>query len=82
MAMEMTSEEIISEFPEQSISLELREQLKEMLYRADLVKFAKYQPLTQEHETSLAHAYNFVRSTYREEGKTEIKTPSPEVVAS
>lgn len=80
MAMEMTSDEIIDGFNGQTISADLKEQLKEMLYHADLVKFAKYQPVAQEHETSLAHAYNFVRSTYEDKESAEVRTASEEVV--
>jgi hypothetical protein len=81
MAMEMTSDEILTGFSGQTLSHELQGQLKEMLYRADLVKFAKYQPLALEHENSLAHAYNFVRSTYKGKDETEVKAPAEELVA-
>ncbi len=81
MAMEITSDEILDGFSGQAISSEFVAQLKEILYRADLVKFAKYQPLAQEHEVSLTHAYNFVRSTYQDNNETEVRTPAEEMVA-
>ena len=81
MAMEITSDEILDGFSGQALPSELLAQLKEILYRADLVKFAKYQPLAQEHENSLAHAYNFVQSTYQDKDDTEVRVPAEEIVA-
>jgi hypothetical protein len=65
MAMEMTSYEILAAAPLAALSREAKDQLAEILLRADLVKFAKFQPLPEEHEKSLALARHFVESTWR-----------------
>ena len=65
MAMEMTSDEILESSPVAMLSKDANEKLRDMLLRADLVKFAKYQPIQNEHEASLADAYAFVESTWR-----------------
>ncbi len=50
------------------------EQLKEILERADLVKFAKFQALPDENERSLAYAYQIVEKTMPiEKDETENK---------
>ena len=67
-ALELTSDEILSSPPMRLLTKEAREALKEILMRADLVKFAKYQPLPEEHETSLRLATGFVESTRVREG--------------
>ncbi len=75
LAMEMTSEEILAsdvvrQLPREDVSL-----LREVLLRADLVKFAKYQPVQAEHEAAMAGAVSFVEHTHRrakEEPKAEV----------
>lgn len=63
-ALEQVSYEIINDcesnndIPPASV-----QQLKQMLHLADLVKFAKWQPLPDENDTSLKNAYLFVEST-------------------
>jgi len=71
-AMESTSDEILQSFANLMIDKEIKESLKEILYRADLVKFAKFLPLAEENEASMALAFKFVESTWKEqEQKTE-----------
>ncbi len=63
-AMESTTSEIIDELtglPE--IPRESLEKLRQILVLADLVKFAKSQPLPAEHESSLVSGVAFVRET-------------------
>jgi len=75
-AMESTTEEIIQSFrranPEDQM---LDEILKELLELADLVKFAREDPLPVDNQTNLNNAYIFVQKTYplfyREEEKNE-----------
>ncbi|MEI8084747.1 MAG: hypothetical protein WCG93_00895 [Paludibacter sp.] len=68
--MEMTSIEILEHLGDLR-----REQktayfaLKQMLQLADLVKFAKWNPTPDEHESSLTNAYSFVNLTKVEEVK-------------
>ena len=69
--MEMTSEEILSHlnflrFEQKSAYTSL----KNILHLADLVKFAKWNALIDEHELSLNNAYLFVNQTKKEEPET------------
>jgi len=64
-AMESTTEEILRAFdranPEDDL---LDEILRELLELADLVKFAKEDPLPVDNQTNLNNAYIFVQKTY------------------
>lgn len=62
-AMEMTTEEILTVAALRMFPAKVRDNLVEILYRADLVKFAKFQPLPEEHESSFDAALAFVEST-------------------
>jgi len=66
-AMEQTTDEIMDAFQ----SVDLREvksidNLKQILQTADLVKFAKYEPLPDENDLSMINAYFFVNQTKQE----------------
>ncbi len=70
-AMEFTTEEILNSFlqkkgliPDKSFN-----DLKSILSLADLVKFAKYEPLPDDHNLTLMNAYFFVNDTKQEENK-------------
>lgn len=66
-APEMTSDEtlnIIKGFTDTESSYS---SLEQVLKLSDLVKFAKYKPLTNENDLSLVNAYLFVNQTKREE---------------
>lgn len=67
MALEQTSDEILSAGPIASLPKESSSALRTMLVRADLVKFAKYLPPAEEHDASLASAKAFVESTIARE---------------
>ncbi len=76
-SMEMTSDEIL----EQLRGLKLEQKatylgLEQILKLADLVKFAKWDAMPDEHELSLLNAYSFVNQTKVEEPKPlyEVKT--------
>ena len=64
-AMESTTEEILTAFrranPEDNL---LDDILKELLELADLVKFAREDPLPVDNQTNLNNAYIFVQKTY------------------
>jgi hypothetical protein len=84
-AMEMTSDEILGGL--QSTGFEdnnLTERLRNVFYRADLVKFAKAEPLPDENESSMLDCYLFVNNTKLEvaedTGKKEdsVDTPTDE----
>jgi len=73
-AMESTTEEILQAFrrssPEDSL---LDEILQELLQLADLVKFAKEDPLPVHNQTNLNNAYIFVQKTYPHFYREEVK---------
>jgi len=75
-AMEQTSDEIISSFVHSNlINSTSLNSLKQILYLADLVKFAKLDPLADENDLSFKNAFNFVESTKAVE-KIEIQEQS------
>ena len=63
--MEQTSEEIIKSFTKDKSLLDEKtfENLKRILFNADLVKFAKYEPLPDENNLVLVDSYFFVNNT-------------------
>ena len=64
MALESTTDEILEDLSgTNEIPAASREKLLQILTLADLVKFAKAQPLPDEHERSLQYAIDFVNST-------------------
>ncbi len=60
---ESTTSEILQEVAGIEISETNRQQLREILERADLAKFAKFTPLPNENDQSLQYAYQIVEST-------------------
>ncbi len=63
LAMEMTSDEILGADAIRQLPKEDTALLRDILPRADLVKFAKYQPVQSEHEAAMAGAVSFVERT-------------------
>jgi HD superfamily phosphohydrolase YqeK len=61
--MEFTSDEIIDAVNNTSANFQAKDKLKQMLFLADMVKFAKMKPTALEHDQSLNHATDFVRET-------------------
>ncbi len=72
-AMESTTDEIYNNLKEiDSLKTEWVSELKDMLSLADLVKFAKAEPLPDENENAWQIAYKFIENTYiRPEPDTE-----------
>lgn len=66
-AMEQTTDEILFGFRNAAVDEESKRKLKQVLMLADLVKFAKEQPLAEENEMSMSNVYDFVNGTKREE---------------
>ena len=65
MAMESTTGEILEDLEEKTgILKEYRTTLGDILSMADLVKFAKYLPLPEDHEHSLEYAVDFINKTF------------------
>ena len=62
-AMEMVSAEIMEEMAKKSIPAEAYNQLKDLLQTADLVKFAKWDPLPNDHSRCFDEAKSFVVTT-------------------
>ncbi len=62
-ALEMTTTEIMTALPGSVEDDSLREKLRHILEQADLVKFARFQPLDADQETALQAAFHFVERT-------------------
>ncbi|WP_228098960.1 hypothetical protein [Pedobacter sp. MC2016-24] len=62
-AMEQTSDEILSGLRHLEISDQSRNSLRQILILADLVKFAKAEPLHTDNEQSMDHAISFITQT-------------------
>ncbi|NNC95547.1 MAG: hypothetical protein HKN92_08290 [Chitinophagales bacterium] len=63
LALESTTDEILSNLKHELISIDDMEKLEKVLRLSDLVKFAKVKPLPDEHSASLVQMREFVRST-------------------
>lgn len=66
-AIEQTTDETLKLFGNNLIAETQKEKLKYMLQLADMVKFAKVEPIAPENEQALANAYDFVNSTVPKE---------------
>ncbi|MDR1698618.1 MAG: hypothetical protein LBR75_02180, partial [Prevotellaceae bacterium] len=74
-AMEMTSDEILENLHHQvQIEQSAEKSLQQILRLADLVKFAKWKPASDEHDLSLKNAFAFVRETMLQIMQEETKT--------
>lgn len=62
-AMEFTTDETLQHFRGNLVNEGAKEKLKYLLQLADMVKFAKAQPLAHENEQSLSNAYSFIELT-------------------
>ena len=82
MAMEKTTDEIMVELKYDTVKLDEKsyKQLKEILELADLVKFAKFIPIEDDNQMSLANAYFFVNQTKIEEKTSEVEEDKDEEV--
>jgi hypothetical protein len=63
MSLEKTTDETMGDLRRFSVAHSILEQTESILRRADLVKFAKYQPLIPEHEEMLTIAFDIVDRT-------------------
>jgi hypothetical protein len=80
MALESTTDEIMTAFRSQVIDPESKNKLQQLLQLSDLVKFAKLEPIESEHNMTLQNAFDFVNGTKREEVITlpeDTKTANP-----
>lgn len=75
-ALEMTTDEIASAVRQAPVNAEARNKMLATLTLADLVKFAKEQPLPMENDASLNHCIEFVRETR----PPKMNAPEPAVV--
>lgn len=71
-AMEETTREILKEFQGRNIQNVDYEILEQLLNLADLVKFAKGQPLPDENITHMDNAYAFIRNTKQQPADEDI----------
>ena len=79
--MEMITDEIMSSQVIQHLEKSLSGSLREILTLADLVKFAKLQPLAEENDKSLLQARTFVESTWKQNAETAKEQLTEEVNA-
>jgi len=70
-AMEMVSSEIIAALSSLAIPAETTRKLEQVLRLADMVKFAKSNPLADESSASYQHIVDFVQATKQEKEPTE-----------
>jgi hypothetical protein len=85
-ALEETSFEILSEIRNQQLNKDIYQLLQGFLNLCDLVKFAKYIPGQEEHDTSAETARRFIEETkiemiMMEDVQTTVKSESETVVA-
>ena len=82
-ALEQTTDEILFGFRNVAIDDESKRKLKQLLILADLVKFAKEQPLPNENEMSMTNSYDFINGTKQdysgEEDKSKEKKVNPDI---
>ena len=74
-ALEMTSSEIINKLLE-SKDKEAIDDLKELFVTADLVKFAKHNPLMNENDANLLNAMDFINETKEKEDENAKPQPT------
>ncbi len=67
LALESTTDEILSIMRSQVIDAASSDRMKQILVLSDFVKFAKLIPVEQEHLLTLNNAFDFVNGTKREE---------------
>lgn len=79
MAMEMTSEDILSQLQGFMGDRQRVAELKSILEVADLVKFARFQPEERTHEHVLATAIDWVRHTIEQQAETSNKASERKV---
>ncbi len=72
-ALEQTTFEILQNLKYTSIDVELKNKLQELLFLADIVKFAKGKPLPTENDKSIDIAFEFVNNTRKIEVTKEEK---------
>lgn len=63
LALESTTDEILQDLKQKDFNTDLKDNLKEMLQLADLVKFAKAEPPVERHEQLMQFAEEFVLKT-------------------
>ncbi|RLD53765.1 MAG: hypothetical protein DRJ05_15910 [Bacteroidetes bacterium] len=63
MAMELTSDEIMELLKNTQINQQAQERVRQVFQLADMVKFAKQQPLPLEHDSSLNQAIDFIKES-------------------
>lgn len=80
IAMEMTTGEIMQAVRNMNFESSAAEKLSHTLTIADMVKFAKVQPLPGENELSMQQAYEFINAT--KEMKKEVTEPNTQPAAA
>lgn len=76
-AMEMVSNEILAALQEKSVIEEEIKRVNKMFVMADLVKFAKWNPLPSEHHLAFQFGKQFVENTAKTESSVEQNENNP-----
>jgi len=76
IAMEMTTDEIMESLTYTQAASADREKLGQLLLMADMVKFAKSNPLASEHQMNMSRASGFVRDTRQLEDLPGVGNPA------
>jgi len=72
-AMEQTTDEILRSTRSLHLPDELRQQLRQVLFLSDLVKFAKEIPIATENEMSMNNAFSFIDQTKQYEDSKDME---------
>jgi hypothetical protein len=75
-APEMTTDEIIVALKRKDISETMKQKLREILVLSDLVKFAKENPMPNDHEFCFSASVDFIKETAEREVKQEVAAPA------
>lgn len=71
-ALEMTTPEIIDNLKSRSVTLDVVDKAEEFLNNADMVKFAKFQPMPTVNEAMMKEAYFIVDNTKNRAAESEL----------
>ncbi|MDD5507250.1 MAG: hypothetical protein PHD25_02845, partial [Bacteroidales bacterium] len=80
-ATEMVTHEILESIEKTPVGPSIRLKLRETLELADLVKFAKENPLPDEHERSLNQAVDFVKESVRTTDETPAEATDSQMIS-
>ena len=81
-ALESTTDEIMDGIAATAITAKMKEELRQLLQTADLVKFAKANPLADQHAYFLQWSFDFIKTTKTDEQAQNIEVTQTPVGVS